>query len=304
MMNDKLFTGYAELTPSYRKILTGEHSPPNDEQNKAQKGGPRKQLDRPTYVPDMAEPKTFLSRILPQILQLILPSDFSATLRRVMIESGILESNVEVTDREILQELGVTVRAKTGSKYSFECKDGALRLVYVSEQGVKQFVSGKGFDFLICTICTAIINDLSVQLRKAATYTSLEFKIISRKITYNPFAKVAALLPITAATEIPTIVGLLLMDQKMSLVTLSLILRTAVLPKTLKDKYNLEKSPDLAVRNFTTHKGVPSYDFLVADGTYEFVRVKFDGKVSVREIRPVRHDKELTEAPIMTDDMW
>jgi len=303
-MNDKLFTGYAELTPSYRKVQTGEPSPSNDENTKAQKGGKLQQQPRPTYAPDMAEPRTYLSRVLPQLLQLVIPPELSAAIRNIMIDAEMLTPGREISDRVILEELGITARAKTGSKYSFECKDGALRLVYMSESGAKKYVHGAGLEFLIRTICTLILDDLSTQLRKPTVYTSLEFEMISKKIVYNPFAKIAALLPVTVSSSIPTIVGLLLMDQKMSLVSLSFILRTSVLPRALKEKYNVEKLPDLAVRNFATVKSVPCYEFLTADGNYKYIRIRFDGKVSTREARSVRHDEELTAAPLVTDDMW
>jgi len=186
-------------------------------------------------------------------------------------------------DNSLLKDFGFTMKARPGSKYRLAYrKDTGLTLVFEDERKTSQTVSGVGLNAFLFTVCDLIIGDVNTQLRDIEIWQSSSFSALSRKITYNPFYKVAAMMPPTWAPRLPASLGLILMDQKLSLASMSYMLRMTSVPRDLKAKYDtVTHDTDGA----TIHgigcdaKGDPTYSIVTANGTYERIRVRCDGTI-------------------------
>lgn len=281
MDSENIFTGFAELTPSYRKEQDSttqdqknQLSPPKDEQKPKNKN--ERKANPVKYVADMSEPRTYLANVLPQILQLQIPGPLAQILR---IKGQVDD---KMTDLDMLASMGFVTKARPGSRYRLTYRDDCPTILFEDEKKSHKTVTGTGLKFLLTIICDCIINDLCVQLRDMNVWQSRAFISLSRKMTYNPFYKVAALMPIMGSSNIPASLGLILMDQKLSLVTLSFMLRMTAMPKDLRMKYdNIEyNTPGGAVQDVTVDgRGDPIYSIVIANGTYERIKVRWDGVI-------------------------
>lgn len=284
-MAENILTNFAELVPSYKSVSENlaQKDTKNDKklkQDNKQDNMKQSQAPKVTYVPDMAEPRTYLAVVMPQLLQLTMPRELSNLLRRKLVETKkITERELnDKTDKDILLSLGFQ-KSKIGSRYSLVSSGGVLCLRQETETGKIINTSG-GVQFTISVICEAILDDLHTALTDLKTTQDRDFRAVSNKIVYNPFYRIAAILCALALESVPNIVGLLLMDKKLSLLSLSFMLRATRIPPELKEKYaELDsESSDPAIKNVRTVKeGELAYDFLVADGTYEYVKVKWTG---------------------------
>lgn len=298
MDSENIFTGFAELTPSYRReqdtTFKSQPAPPSGakDDSKTNTQNERK-ANFGKYVADMSEPRTYLANVLPQLLQLRIPKPLSQIIReRAKVKPTM-------TDHEMLATMGFVTKARPGSRYRLTYRDGCPTILFEDEKKSQQVVTGSGLRFILVVICENIVNDLCTQLRDATVWQSRAFAALSRKMTYNPFYKVAALLPIMGSQSIPASLGLILMDQKLSLVVLSFMLRMTAMPKDLRTKYdNIEYNvPGGAVQDVTVDgRGDPIYNIVVASGIYERVKVRWDGMIRKEREDVKRHNPILFSA--------
>lgn len=293
-MEEKLFSKFAELTPSYKAIGTQDVDfdvLSKNDKNKRGGRSNRKQDDdkkkteeqikqakkdghKVIYGPDMSEPVNYLGRLIPKILRGIVPAE----LRNLLVEK-VGPSIEGLSDSDLLAYFGIESKAKVGSHYSLKIGKKGLDLVYVSEDsdGKEQTeVNDVKFSVMIKLVCVQILSDLSECLNDKEVYQSIKFLSMSRKITYNPFVRVASLIPMIGG-PMPLIVGIILMDTKMSLVTLSFCLRCGGLSPEYTQFYRDRSKVDNAVMNINTQTN--TYDLLLASGIYDRVRLNVSGKV-------------------------
>jgi hypothetical protein len=251
----------------------------------------------------MSEPRTYLANYLPQLLQLRIP----VLLNPIIRARGKVDG--KVSDLEVLRMMGFISKARAGSRYKLvyntqreDLAKRGLNLVYEDEKKSTQTISGPGLNMVIYLMCENIINDLTTQLRDINVWQSPAFIHLSRTMTYNPFYKIAALIPLTGCKTLPASLGLILMDQKLSMVSLSFMLRMTAMSKDLKTRYDdvTYDQPGSAIHGIgCTGWGDPTYNILIANGTYERVLAKWEGVVrkgreeyTYKKLKPLTFSQE------------
>jgi hypothetical protein len=288
-MSEHLFSGFAELTPSYKaenpvkeeKDQKDTRAKETDDQVRPMtKVRGKEQVRRPKYVADMSEPRTFLSNVIPQLLRLQVPGLLREVINTKL--SGKPEL-VKMSDIDLLNYFQFSKKARPGSRYQLILsKEDGLCLSFEDEKKGKSRVSGPMFRWLMYVICESVLESLATQLRDDTVWQSRTFVSLSRKITYNPYHKIAAILPALCGKSVPAVVALLLMDQKLSLVTMSYILRSVSVPKVVREKYekfDIDDEKGAMVGFKSNQFGLASYNILLANGMYDMVTVRWEGVV-------------------------
>lgn len=288
-MTEKILRNFAELLPSYKSVQIDNSNSKNktlnrDEKDKDKDNQGKSQKTAVTYIADMSEPRTYLAVVLPQLLQLTMPKELSVLIRKKMVMDGRArtEDLEKMTDEALLVTLGFT-KAKPGSKYSLVAEAGDRPYLSLKHDSVAEGrttnVNG-GVRYVITIICEAILEDLYACMTDDRIVKDREFAIISNRITYNPFYRIAAIYCALTLHHVPNIAGLLLMDNKLSLTTLAFILRATRIPPQLKQKYSKidnEIEDPIFKNKQVTRDGEVTYEFLAIDGMYHYTKVKWTG---------------------------